>query len=85
MALGLCPITHSSIREHSGPEPNYIKHGYNGFMYKKNSKADLLCVLKYLYANTDVLTSTRMNAFAFAKNIHKTTYSQEFDSVFSSL
>lgn len=85
MGLGLCPITHSSIRDHSGPEPNYIKHGYNGFTYEKNSKDDLLRLLKFLYANPDVLNFARTNAFAFAKNVHKKPYSQEFDAVFSSI
>lgn len=74
MVFGFCFIIYLFICEYSGFEFNYIKYGYNGFMYKKNFKVDFLCVLKYLYVNIDVLISICMNVFVFVKNIYKIIY-----------
>ena len=85
MCLGLCPITHDSIFEHMGPEPNYIKSGYNGFTFKKDSVRDLVSLIEYLYSNPKVTYNARKNAFLSANDIHKKPYSADFDEVFQSL
>ena len=85
MCLGLCPITHDSIYDHRGPEPSYIKSGYNGFTFKKESVKDLVSLIEYLYDNPKVTYNTRINAFKSATNIHKRPYSEDFDKVFQNI
>ena len=85
MCLGLCPITHDSIFDHSGPEPDYIKSGYNGFTFKKDSVRDLVSLIEYLYSNPKVIYNARQNAFISANDIHRKPYSADFDEVFQSL
>tara|TARA_R110002167_G_scaffold57808_3_gene163491 strand:- start:7608 stop:8654 length:1047 start_codon:yes stop_codon:yes gene_type:complete len=41
MAWGLPVIVHDSLRYHMGPEPGYVKDGFNGLYFKRGNQSSL--------------------------------------------
>ncbi|MEC8011620.1 MAG: glycosyltransferase family 4 protein [Pseudomonadota bacterium] len=48
MAFGLPVIVHSSISDHMGPEPSYVKNNYNGLTFNRNDVSDLSEKINFL-------------------------------------
>lgn len=81
MSLGLCPVTHDSLRLHCGPEPAYLIDGINGFNFKRHSLDSLIDLLKLLYDNPDLVFNARVQARKTAMQIHSVNYSEELSSI----
>ena len=50
MSLSLPPVTHNQLNKHMGPEPSYIKHKYNGWLYSPRGEVEpLLNAIKIIF------------------------------------
>ena len=85
MCLGLCPIFHSSIHLHEGPEPSFVTNGENGILFKRNSSESFKETLISLYKNSDYLNKIRFNAYDFSKEMHLINYSEELKNILLNL
>jgi glycosyltransferase involved in cell wall biosynthesis len=83
MALGLCPVVHSDMALHSGPEPNYIKDSVNGRLFKRGSLQSVVEVLMELYTSPVELFQLRTSARNFAEELHRTPLSSELMGIIS--
>lgn len=63
MSLSLVPIVHSSMCNHMGPEPSYIKNNVNGLTFKYGSQEDLYRTLQEALADKDKLYSMAHAAY----------------------
>jgi|688.fasta_scaffold00220_26 glycosyltransferase involved in cell wall biosynthesis len=82
MALGLCPVVHGDIRNHSGPEPSYVEDGVTGFLFNRSSLDSLVATVRGLYDNPSLLAQLRRNARSKAVEIHRKPLSRElFDLI----
>lgn len=81
MALGLCPIVHSELRLHCGPEPVHVVDGLTGCLFERGSLSDLFRVFKGLVASPRKLRFIRERAYRRATEIHATPFSSELMSV----
>jgi glycosyltransferase involved in cell wall biosynthesis len=82
MSLSLITIVHDSIYNHSGPEPSYIKHNYNGFKFKYNNKDDLIKILKKIYFLNDAkLKKLAKNSYRTYQKLNKIKMSTKFEKI----
>jgi glycosyltransferase involved in cell wall biosynthesis len=79
MSLSLIPIVHSSLERHMGPEPSYIKDGYNGFLFDRNNAISLAKnIKKALFSeNIDVAS----NAFATYMKLSNPSMGEKFINI----
>lgn len=77
MALALCPVAHSDISRHSGPEPAYVKDGVTGCLFRRNSLESIESVIVDLYSNPGRLARLRRNAHFRAMSLHAVPFSVE--------
>jgi len=85
MALGLCPIVHSDMRKHSGPEPAYVIDGITGCLFDRGSLQSLTEIILFLYTNPVVLIQLRKNAHAFSTELLGTKFSAQLQSIINTL
>ena len=85
MALGLCPVVHSDMRKHSGPEPAYVENNSTGCLFERLSLDSLLRVVIGLYGNPLLLAKLRYNARQKALRIHAQLYSREIFNLIAPL
>ena len=69
MSLSLPPVVHSNMRCHMGPEPSYIKDGFNGVLFERGDKKSLQNALRAVSNNQRKLRSLQQNAFETYKAI----------------
>jgi len=85
MALGLCPIVHSDMRKHSGPEPAYVIDGITGCLFDRGSLQSLTEIILFLYTNPIALIQLRKNAHAFSTELLGTKFSAQLQSIINTL
>ena len=85
MALGLCPIVHSDMRKHSGPEPAYVIDGITGCLFDRGSLQSLTEKILFLYTNPVALVQLRKNAHAFSKELLGYKLSAQLQSIINTL
>jgi glycosyltransferase involved in cell wall biosynthesis len=85
MALGLCPIVHSDMRKHSGPEPAYVIDGITGCLFDRGSLQSLTEKVLFLYTNPVALVQLRKNAHAFSTELLGNKLSAQLQSIINAL
>jgi glycosyltransferase involved in cell wall biosynthesis len=85
MALGLCPIVHSEIRMHSGPEPSYVTDGITGCLFNRDSLQSLTSKIIFLYTNPEILSMLRKNSHSFAIDLLENQLSAQLNTIISAL
>ena len=85
MALGLCPIVHSDMRKHSGPEPAYVIDGITGCLFDRGSLQSLTEKILFLYTNPVALVQLRKNAHAFSTELLSNKLSAQLQSIINTL
>jgi hypothetical protein len=84
LSLNLPVIVHSNITTHQGPEPSYIKNGFNGYTFiDSNDKNTLFSLLEYTYKNLSTNNYEKMclNANTSFKNLSNPSYSKKIYNV----
>jgi glycosyltransferase involved in cell wall biosynthesis len=85
MALGLCPIVHSDMRKHSGPEPAYVIDGKTGCLFDRGSLQSFTEKILFLYTNPVALVQLRKNAYAFSTELLGNKFSAQLQSIINTL
>lgn len=77
MALGLCPVVHSDLFKHMGPEPCHVVDNENGILFKRGSLEDLSSKIALLYNDRAMLNRLRVSSRETAERLHSLAYSKE--------
>ncbi len=85
MALGLCPVVHSDMRKHSGPEPAYVIDGITGCLFDRGSLQSFTEKILFLYTNPVALVQLRRNAHAFSTELLGNKFSTQLQSIINTL
>jgi len=81
MALGLCPLVHSDLFKHMGPEPCHVVDNENGILFKRGSLEDLSCKIALLFDDRPFLNRLRVKSRQSAERIHSLPYSEEISRI----
>ena len=65
MALGLPVVIHNDIYKHMGPEPSYVKDGFNGVLFERDNLNSLIQAIKKAVSKDDTqsLSKNSLNTF----------------------
>jgi len=71
MSLSLPVVSHNRLQEHMGPEPEYIQHGINGWLFNKEHEEQSLenAIRQIWRMPADKLKVTQENAFETYKKL----------------
>jgi len=81
-ALSLPAVVHSSIECHMGPEPSYVREGYNGYLFSRESAGSLTDVIRSVWATDSAeLLATGERAFRTYENLNSPPLGVRFERI----
>lgn len=84
MSLGLAAIVHNDLLNHMGPEPSYVRDGYNGLLFERNNINDLADKICLLFGNEELTYNLRKNALITFKELSSPSMAEKlFDIIFN--
>ncbi|WP_372739251.1 glycosyltransferase [Neptunomonas sp.] len=84
MSFSLPPIVHSTMSKHMGPEPSYVKDGFNGQYFERENFFSLKKAIQLMYEkDKHQLSIIQKNAFLDYKSIVNPPLSERIDSIIS--
>lgn len=84
MSLSLAPIIHSTMSKHMGPEPSYVKDGFNGQYFERENFSSLKRSILSMYKkDKQQLSIMQKNAFSDYKAIANPPLAERIKSIIS--
>ena len=83
MSLSLPVLTHAEIKKHMGPEPEYIRHGDNGWFYGAQNDLEALktAIVTIWQMPVETIVNLQKNAFASYQFLSTPPYHQRLLNV----
>ena len=84
MSLGLPSVVHNNYRHHFGPEPTYIKDGFNGVNFSRDNLETFIEAIKRIYEKPNLLKEMQFSSYKSYIKLTKPSQAQRFLEVLNS-